>query len=126
MGAKMGIRGWGSISGWRLAICSGLVAIADHFFYGHDVGWTLGLFCFLLLTVSALYSPSAVRQPASWALLLICLGLCAVLVETVNWLAFALFWFVFAALFTRMRLSHPTHLAAGRGENVSCFIDCRC
>jgi hypothetical protein len=35
------------------------------------------------------------------------LGLCAVLVETVNWLAFTLFWFVFAALFTRMRLSQP-------------------
>jgi hypothetical protein len=61
-GGEMAIRAWGSISSWRLATCGGLVAIADHFFYGHDIGWTLGLFCFLLLAVSALYSLSGSRQ----------------------------------------------------------------
>ena len=98
----------------RLGACVLLVLVADFLFFGQlfrgqDIGWTLGLFCFLTLCAAAFFSPAAVRRPFGLALLAICIVLCLTLVETVNWLAFLLFGLFFAALFADMRLEQaPT------------------
>ena len=96
---------YGAAVASRLFACGLFVVAADFLFYGHDIGWTVGLFCFALLCASAFYAPAAIRHPHSWVLFAICVALCLMLVETVNWLAFALFWLFFAALFTDMRLA---------------------
>jgi hypothetical protein len=89
----------------RLVICGALIAAADVLFFSHDVGWTLGLFCLLVLCSALAFSPSVVRRPSGWVLFGLCVVLCLALIESLNWLTFVLFGLFFAALFTRMRLS---------------------
>lgn len=87
----------------RLGLCALLVILADFLFYGHQIGWTIGLFCFAVLAAAALCHPSALRGRRGVFLLVLSLACCAGMVETDNLLAFALFWVFFGALFTGMR-----------------------
>jgi hypothetical protein len=87
----------------RFGLCALLVILADFLFYGHEIGWTMGLFCFAVLLAAALCDPSALRVRRGVFLLVLSLACCAGMVETDNLLTFALFWVFFAALFTGMR-----------------------
>jgi hypothetical protein len=53
-----------------------------------------------------LQTPSVRARPQGWSLLTLCQMLGLLLIESVNWLAFTLFWVFFAALVTDMRLEH--------------------
>lgn len=46
----------------KLGACLALTGFADWFFYGHDAGWTAGLFAFLLVSTLCLLQPALVRQ----------------------------------------------------------------
>lgn len=41
---------------YKLVSCTLLLAVADILFYNHDAGWTLGLFCLLLLLAMGLHN----------------------------------------------------------------------
>ena len=88
----------------RLGLCALLVILVDFLFWGRDIGWTAGLFCFAVLAGSALANPAALKSRHGFILFGLCLALCAGLVETDNVMTFLLFWVFFAALFTQMRL----------------------
>lgn len=108
---------------FRLGLCVLLVILADHLFWGHDVGWTAGLFCFAMLLASALANPAALKSRHGAILFGLCLALCAGLVETDNLMTFLLFWVFFAALFTQMRLDEAPSIwlrkAFGLGFNAA-------
>jgi hypothetical protein len=99
---------------WRIGSWVIAVAMADFLFYGHVPGWTVGLFCLLLLGLTVAQNPAALSRRRNWLLLALCAVLGLMLVESVNWLALALFWLFFAALFTNIPFDHPPLSWLGR------------
>ncbi|MEQ1577138.1 MAG: DUF4173 domain-containing protein [Hyphomicrobium sp.] len=73
-----------------VAAAIGLTASADFLFYGSAVGWTLGAFALLVLSVSALYNRSHLRSLAGKVSFALTLGLCGALIECPSTLAVAM------------------------------------
>lgn len=78
-------------SRWRLALCLGLVSLADFLFYYHSIGWTAGGFGLCVLLIAALCNRRFLASRTGRFVFIVELGLIAALVEDPSPLALMLF-----------------------------------
>lgn len=74
---------------FKLISCALLVAVADILFYGHEAGWTLGLFSLMLLMVMGVHN--RVDSPRSAALFTAASGLALCFMESPHVLGIIMF-----------------------------------
>ena len=77
---------------FRLKILSmlGLIALADFLFYGHQMGWTIGLFGLLLVGICTLHNTRVLKSDLGQAILAMTVGQCLLQIEKTSLLCFAL------------------------------------
>ena len=77
---------------FRLKIISmlGLTILADFLFYGHQAGWTIGLFGLLLTSVCVLHNSKVIQTRLGQIILLLTISQCLLQIEKVSLLCFAL------------------------------------
>lgn len=77
---------------FRLKIISmlGLVTLADFLFYGHQVGWTIGLFGILLTGICVLHNAHVLKSRLGQVILTLTLGQCLLQIEKISLLSFIL------------------------------------
>lgn len=68
----------------------GLTALADFLFYEHKIGWTAGLYGFLLLALCALHNSHALNCRLGQIIFVVTLGQCLLQIEKTSMLCFVL------------------------------------
>ncbi len=68
----------------------GLTALADFLFYGHQAGWTIGLFGLLLSGVCVLHNSQIIQTRLGQIILLLTISQCFLQIEKTSLLCFAL------------------------------------
>ncbi len=68
----------------------GLTALADFLFYGHQAGWTIGLFGLLLTGVCVLHNSKVIQTETGQSILLLTVSQCFLQIEKTSLLCFAL------------------------------------
>ncbi len=68
----------------------GLTALADFLFYGHQIGWTIGMFGLLLTGVCVLHNSQVIQTRLGQAILVLTVAQCLLQIEKASLLCFAL------------------------------------
>lgn len=89
---------------FRLKILSmlGLTALADFLFYGHQMGWTVGLFGLLLVGICVLHNKRILKYDLGQMILVLTVGQCLLQIEKTSPLSFML---MFIGIFSLAVLS---------------------
>lgn len=88
---------------WKTANAFALIFIADFLFYGHNIGWTVGLFALLLITSYLVYHAKHLKR-GSFLPLGLCIGLVFALLNNPSLLALLLFWASFLLVIVSTRI----------------------
>ncbi len=75
---------------FKSVFCFALIALADYLFYKKVLGWTAGLFVFVLASAVALFHVEAVTKLKGKGVFLLLIGLSAALMKDVNPIAYNL------------------------------------